>query len=294
MYNYKKKLSATTDFTATIFIDNIPQLVQFLNLIYLPDDPNNTIAYERQLLSMKDILSKVWECSDLFDDTSSSSFNKWCNDKKLGLLNSEVKRRKNSLSKRISLRCLYVLKEEFIDDTIDKIVNYLPKYQHNIETLKKEGYLIIGYARKSKQNIDLHVRVRLLQLMVDRLQERSLVDKIFVSVNSSSSDPLIERDSKPNDIIEKLKYVDGDIQELLKFVVVNPKICLVTLDSAGLTTNSNDLKGFIKNNTSIKKIIIDNLPHTNTINIIERDEILANHEKLKMFNGRSKLYQRSK
>lgn len=33
---------------------------------------------------------------------------------------------------------------------------------------------------------------------IDRLQERSLDDKIFVSVNSSSSDPLIERDSKPN------------------------------------------------------------------------------------------------
>ncbi|KAI8077231.1 uncharacterized protein B0P05DRAFT_471559, partial [Gilbertella persicaria] len=74
----------------------------------------------------------------------------------------------------------------------------------HIETLKKEGYLIIGYARKSKQDVDLHVQVRLLQLMVDRLQERSLVDKTFVSVNSSSNDPLIQRDSKPNDIIKKL------------------------------------------------------------------------------------------
>ncbi|KAG0954269.1 hypothetical protein G6F31_013195 [Rhizopus arrhizus] len=170
-------------------LNNVPQLVQFLNLIYLPDDPNNNITYERQFLSMKDILSKVWECSDLFDDASSPSFNKWCNDKKLGLLN-----------------------KEFIGDTIDKIINFLPKYQQHIEILKKEGYLIIGYARKSKQDVDLHVRVRLLQLMVDRLQERSLVDKTFVSVNSSSNDPLIERDSNPNDIIKKLKYVNGDMQ----------------------------------------------------------------------------------
>lgn len=41
-----------------------------------------------------------------------------------------------------------------------------------------------------------------------------------------------------------------------------------------------------------KKIIIDNLPHTNTINVIERVEVLGNHEKLKMFEGRSKLYQK--
>ncbi|KAI8064945.1 hypothetical protein BDF21DRAFT_388654 [Thamnidium elegans] len=39
-------------------------------------------------------------------------------------------------------------------------------------------------------------RVRLLQLMANRLQERPLVDKIFDSVNSSSNDPLIERDSQ--------------------------------------------------------------------------------------------------
>ncbi|CEI95299.1 hypothetical protein RMCBS344292_15161 [Rhizopus microsporus] len=56
-------------------LNNVPQLVQFLNLIYLPDDSNNNITYERQFLSMKDILSKVWECLDLFDDAS-SSFNK--------------------------------------------------------------------------------------------------------------------------------------------------------------------------------------------------------------------------
>ncbi|KAI8095673.1 hypothetical protein BDF21DRAFT_329934, partial [Thamnidium elegans] len=99
-----------------------------------------------------------------------------------------------------------------IGDTIDKIINYLPQYQQHIDILKKEGYLIIGYARKSKQDVDLHIRVRLLQLMVDRLQERSLVDKTFVSVNRNSNDPLIGRDSNPNDTIKELKYVDGDMQ----------------------------------------------------------------------------------
>ncbi|ORE05352.1 hypothetical protein BCV72DRAFT_182865, partial [Rhizopus microsporus var. microsporus] len=71
----------------------------------------------------------------------------------------------------------------------------------HIEILKKGGYLIIGYARKSKQDVDLQVRERLLQLMVDRLQERSLVDKTFVSINSNFNDPLIQRDSNLNDII---------------------------------------------------------------------------------------------
>ncbi|EIE85998.1 hypothetical protein RO3G_10708 [Rhizopus delemar RA 99-880] len=80
------------------------------------------------------------------------------------------------------------------------------------------------------------------------------------------------------------------MQDLLKLVTVSEKICLVTLDFAGLTTSSKDLKDFV----DIKRIIVDNLPHTNTINIVGRDEILANHEKLKMFEGRSKLNQRSK
>lgn len=44
MYNYKKKLPVITDFIVTIFIDNVPQIVQFLNLICLPDDPNNNIS----------------------------------------------------------------------------------------------------------------------------------------------------------------------------------------------------------------------------------------------------------
>lgn len=62
------------------------------------------------------------------------------------------------------------------------------------ETLKKEGYFLIGYARKFKQDVDLHVRERLLQLMEDRLQARYLIDKVFVSINSNSSNLLTERD----------------------------------------------------------------------------------------------------
>lgn len=88
----------------------------------------------------------------------------------------------------------------------------MPKYQQYIEELKKEGCFIVGYVRKSKQEIDVDNRIRLLQLMVDRLHSRSLVDKVFVSVSCSSNDPLVQRDINPNDIIEKLKHVDGDMQ----------------------------------------------------------------------------------
>jgi hypothetical protein len=88
----------------------------------------------------------------------------------------------------------------------------LPKYQQYIEELKKENYFIVGYIRKSKQEIDVDNLIHLLQLMVDRLQQRSLVDKVFVSVNCNSNEPLVQRDINTNSMIKKLEHVDGDMQ----------------------------------------------------------------------------------
>ncbi|KAI8973789.1 hypothetical protein BDF20DRAFT_823484 [Mycotypha africana] len=50
--------------------------------------------------------------------------------------------------------------------------------------------------------------------------------------------------------------------DLLSFLNEKNKVCLVTLDFAGLSTDCVDLE---KKYTQIKKIMVDLLPYTNTI-----------------------------
>lgn len=84
---------------------------------------------------------------------------------------------------------------------------------------KKDGYEVIGYVRKSPSDVDLETRRNLLQKMVDNLLDRSLVDKVYVSVSSLASSPLKERDLDENDdVIKKLKNVDGNTQDMLEYV----------------------------------------------------------------------------
>ncbi|KAI7872175.1 hypothetical protein BDF14DRAFT_1877989 [Spinellus fusiger] len=83
----------------------------------------------------------------------------------------------------ISVRPLYILKEE-----------YIVQYQTQIRELKKQGFSIIGYARKSVRSEDHETRIKLLRLMYRRLKERSMVDRVFVSYSSQASDPLSQRD----------------------------------------------------------------------------------------------------
>ncbi|KAI8334255.1 hypothetical protein BC941DRAFT_400307 [Chlamydoabsidia padenii] len=45
---------------------------------------------------------------------------------------------------------------------------------------------------------------------------------------------------------------------------------------------------------NVKKILVDNIPHTNEIHVIDCDEANEWPEKLQLFDGRNKLHQRSK
>ncbi|KAG0182894.1 hypothetical protein DFQ28_001820, partial [Apophysomyces sp. BC1034] len=115
-----------------------------------------------------------------------------------------------------------------------------------MKSLKKEGYTLVGYCRKSPgQEIDGD-RIRLLQQMVNRLSDRSLVEKVFVSCCSSASDLLLERDLKNGKvIIEALEGVEGDTQDLVHYLRrVEDKVCIVAIDFAGFSTNSADVRNF--------------------------------------------------
>lgn len=100
----------------------------------------------------------------------------------------------------------------FSDDIAKKVLDFLPHYQMFVQDLKKEGYSIVGYARKSRKDESDESRTRLLQQMAKRLKQRSLVDKIFVSPRANANEFMAERDLiKNQDLLRKLD-VDGDAQ----------------------------------------------------------------------------------
>ncbi|KAL0080200.1 hypothetical protein J3Q64DRAFT_1642946, partial [Phycomyces blakesleeanus] len=72
-----------------------------------------------------------------------------------------------------------------LENTIKDITEYCEEYQEHIEKLKK----------KKKEKVDYENRTRLIQLMCDRLRERSLVDKLLVSVfGPNANHSISERD----------------------------------------------------------------------------------------------------
>ncbi|ORE10849.1 hypothetical protein BCV72DRAFT_198897, partial [Rhizopus microsporus var. microsporus] len=92
----------------------------------------------------------------------------------------------------------------------------LPRYQDMIKNLKEEEYYIAGYARKSVGEKNDQARVRLLNKVCQSLKERSLVNKVFVSVSYKADDELLTQDNKRNeDLLAKIN-AEGDMQDKKK------------------------------------------------------------------------------
>ncbi|KAI8876614.1 hypothetical protein K501DRAFT_337981 [Backusella circina FSU 941] len=70
------------------------------------------------------------------------------------------------------------------------IVFLLHDHQTEIQTLKQQGFTVIGYARMSKSGEDIEIRTKLLNLMYKYLKERSLVNHVFASYSSQANDQL--------------------------------------------------------------------------------------------------------
>ncbi|ORE03718.1 hypothetical protein BCV72DRAFT_244191 [Rhizopus microsporus var. microsporus] len=141
----------------------------------------------------------------------------------------------------ISVRLLHVLKKDYFAKIIERIVFLLHDHQTEIRNLKQQEFTVIGYARKSKSGEDVETRTRLLNLMCKRLKERSLVDHVFVSYASQGNDQLAKRDLKQTSETYKGLHAEGSTQDMMRFITNTEKVCLVVLDYAGLSTNSNDL-----------------------------------------------------
>ncbi|KAG0752828.1 hypothetical protein G6F26_012933 [Rhizopus arrhizus] len=269
----------------------------FLNETHLPIKPGNS-HYKEQKLTMNEVMANVSCFTTFFEKKSVLSFAKWCYKRKLALTEGKESRKimKGNSGSKLKFYTLYVLEKELMNSVCSSIINYLPAYKSHIMKIKDDGFQVIGYARKSPGEESEEVRIRLLQTMVDRLYERSLVDEVFVSPCSKASDPMKARDSKVNQAtLNKISRVRGTTKDMIEFIKKSDKkVCLVAIDFAGLTTNCSDLQSFVSEHEQLEKIIIDNLPWENEVTIIDRKEIEKNEEVLQVFDCRERPIQRSK
>ncbi|KAG0735269.1 hypothetical protein G6F23_011707 [Rhizopus arrhizus] len=185
---------------------------------------------------------------------------------------------------------LYVLDNKYQDNVLQNIVQYDNKFQEFIQEQKKNGFKIIGYARKSPGEKDTEKRARLLRTMIDKLKSRSLIQNVFVSECSSANDPLHKRDAGQ----VGFEGADGSTKDMLEFLkVFESKVILVTLDYAGLSTNVEDLKEFLREYESVEKVVADRLPVKPEMEIFNRETLLLDEDAISKFDCRKRSVQRS-
>ena len=74
---------------------------------------------------------------------------------------------------------------------------------------------IIGYARKSPGSEKKDTRIALLSTMMNLLRSRSMVDKVFISLCSRTSEPIADRDKSDTLAV---KDADGTTQgKMIRF-----------------------------------------------------------------------------
>ncbi|KAI9490114.1 hypothetical protein BDB00DRAFT_918270 [Zychaea mexicana] len=165
------------------------QLVETLDTLFLIDDPGNDALYNSVSISNSAVIKML--APHLRDDLRTP--------KSLGngvvkMMTVEAKpfNSTDKDSQKERRRSLYMLKTRYHEKVIIEIKDHLSRYQAEIQDMKNAGIEVLGYVRKSpSQGKNDNNRVKLLQQMVSRLQERSRVDKVYVSPCCTSSGPLL-------------------------------------------------------------------------------------------------------
>ncbi|KAG1467807.1 hypothetical protein G6F56_004202 [Rhizopus delemar] len=120
--------------------------------------------------------------------------------------------------------------------------------------------------------------------MVRNMYERSLADFMFVSPMDNAKTPLSLRDIDCDmSIINQLENVHGNSKDMLDFITSRNKVCLVTCDYAGLTTNNADLKAVLMHNVNIKKIAVDLYYYENRFDMVDCNDLLEDSSILNKF-----------
>ncbi|KAI7897108.1 uncharacterized protein EV154DRAFT_410610, partial [Mucor mucedo] len=69
------------------------------------------------------------------------------------------------------------------------------------------------------------------------------------------------------------------------------KLYLVILEFAGLSTNAKDITNFVEDNTNVKTIIVDHLPHQNEVQVYNKEHILNDPTAFQDFECRTSCVQ---
>lgn len=82
--------------------------------------------------------------------------------------------------------------------------------------MKKKGFTIVGYCRKSVQKRKSKKHLESLQAMTDSLYERSLADYIFVSLMGNANTPFFSRDVQCDmQILSQLENIHDNSKGIL-------------------------------------------------------------------------------
>ncbi|KAK4509789.1 uncharacterized protein ATC70_007092 [Mucor velutinosus] len=189
--------------------------------------------------------------------------------------------------KKLEGRWLWVLLDKHLDiNVIEDLARYEQHCRHHPMTT-------IGYARKSKGKERTNTRCKLLSEMVHRLRKKSLCTKVYVSPYCDANQPLESRDSKGNykHHLELIDDCDGDMTTFMKLLKTKFKpIRLAVIDFAGLSTEPNDIRAFVKKFTQIEEIVID---HGLTFTVLSRHDLLTNQAIINKFDCRTGCVKRS-
>ncbi|KAI8139755.1 hypothetical protein BJV82DRAFT_672421 [Fennellomyces sp. T-0311] len=79
-------------------------------------------------------------------------------------------------------------------------------------------YEVIGCTRKSTTSDTEKTRASLLQLMINKLIYRGLAEKVFVSPYADATSEIQTRDHQKCAILKKLKYCDGNVNDLIRLL----------------------------------------------------------------------------
>ncbi|KAI7905104.1 uncharacterized protein BX663DRAFT_501741 [Cokeromyces recurvatus] len=262
------------------------QIKEFINAAFQPvtEKNFNDDRFSKQKLSTESIFTIVHRYTSEFK--TDNSFSTWCSTAGFGFLLVECSRKtlKGSKGEKGRNRLLNVLKQKHHAHLAKTIASALIKYQSKILDMKKKGFTIVGYCRKSVQKRKSKKQVELLQAMVNNLYERSLADYVFVSPMNNANSLFSSRDLECDmNILSELKSIHGISKDMLHLITNRHKVCLVTCDYAGLTTNNTDLQAVLTHNVNIEKIAVDLYYYDNRFDMLDRNDLLKDPSMLSQF-----------
>ncbi|KAG0900683.1 hypothetical protein G6F29_011779 [Rhizopus arrhizus] len=184
------------------------RLLNLMKEIATDENPLNNNCYSKQFLTAEDQYQLMCSMfSRLKNHCSVNQLQYWIGQAKIW--GKSERSRKNQ---RKPGRNLWVVDEQlraFVADTSDSVKAYWKYLQHDTK------YITIGYARKSPTDETKESRIRLLQLMVNKLYFHGKCEEVFVSPICKADQAILERDSpKQDDLLLNLKGSHDDISEI--------------------------------------------------------------------------------